>query len=128
VRILLLENEQKIIIKLKRRRLGDTLRYWLPDLLKHEYVALRFLAQESYERAAPMRVSPTPDIVTRVFMLFRGVAAADVELWQSASALAPTVAAPDGAMSWAHVVGVDAERASDRALFRVLEWGGMEVK
>jgi hypothetical protein len=97
-------------------------------LLKHEYVALRFLAQESYERAAPMRVSPTPDIVTRVFMLFRGVAAADVELWQSASALAPTVAAPDGATSWTHVVGVDAERASDRTLFRVLEWGGMEVK
>ena len=56
------------------------------------------------------------------------VAAADVELWQSASALAPTVAAPDGATSWTHVVGVDAERASDRALFRVLEWGGMEVK
>ncbi|KAI0246381.1 hypothetical protein BJV78DRAFT_1255092 [Lactifluus subvellereus] len=102
--------------------------YWLPDLLKHEYVALRFLAQESYEQAAPMRVSPTPDVVTRVFMLFRGVAAADVELWQSASALAPTVAAPDGATSWARVVGVEAERASDRALFRVLEWGGMEVE
>jgi hypothetical protein len=27
-------------------------RYWLPDLLKHEYVTLRFLAQESYEQAA----------------------------------------------------------------------------
>jgi hypothetical protein len=96
-------------------------------LLKHEYIALRFLTQESYEQAAPILVSPTPDIVTRVFMLFRGVAAADVEFWHSMSALAPTAAVADGAASWAHVVGVDAARASDRALFRVLEWGGMEV-
>lgn len=28
---------------------------------------------------------------------------------------------------WKDVVGVDVERASDAALFRVLEWGGMEV-
>jgi hypothetical protein len=100
-------------------------RYWLPDLLKHEYVALRFLAQESYEHAAPILVSPTPDVVTRVFMLFRGVASANVERWQSASALASTV---HDATSWAQVVGVDAARASDRGLFRVLEWGGMEVR
>jgi hypothetical protein len=100
-------------------------RYWLPDLEKHEYVALRFLTQESYEHAAPMLVSPTPDIVTRVFMLFRGVASADVELWQSASVLTSIA---HEATSWAQVVGVDARRASDRGLFRVLEWGGMEVK
>jgi hypothetical protein len=98
-------------------------RYWLPDLLKHEHVALRFLAQESYEHAAPMLVSPAPDVVTRVFMLFRGVASADVECWQSAS----TLAAAHDATSWSQVVGVDAARASDRGLFRVLEWGGMEV-
>ena len=37
-----------------------------------------------------MRVSPTPDVVTRVFMnfmLFHDVAAADVEPWESARAL-----------------------------------------
>jgi hypothetical protein len=28
---------------------------------------------------------------------------------------------------WADVVGVDLARAGDAALFRVLEWGGMEV-
>ncbi|KAH9960164.1 hypothetical protein BC827DRAFT_417155, partial [Russula dissimulans] len=39
--------------------------YWLPDLLKHEYVALRFLPQASCEKAAQIRVSPTPDVVTR---------------------------------------------------------------
>ncbi|KAH9960153.1 hypothetical protein BC827DRAFT_1209480 [Russula dissimulans] len=100
--------------------------YWLPDLLKYEYVALRFLPQASYERAAQMRVSPTPDVVTRVFMLFRGVAPGDLGLWEQAAARA-TAEDPDGATFWTQVVGVDAARASDRGLFRVLEWGGMEV-
>ncbi|KAH9018124.1 hypothetical protein EDB84DRAFT_1276326 [Lactarius hengduanensis] len=98
--------------------------YWLPDMLKYEYVALRFIAQESYEKAAKMRITPAPDIVTRVFMLFRGVAASDLALWEPARARA---AEADGATFWADVVGVDAARAADSGLFRVLEWGGMEV-
>jgi len=101
-------------------------RYWLPDLLKHKYIALRFLAQASYEQAAKMRVSPTPDVVTRVFMLFRGVAQGDLDPWSQAAARAT---AEDGATFWTDVVGgIDSARASDGSLFRVLEWGGMEVK
>ncbi|KAF8594413.1 ubiquitin-domain-containing protein [Ceratobasidium sp. AG-I] len=46
--------------------------YWLPDLSKHRNIALRFLPQNEYEVAAPLNVSPVPDVVTRVFMLFRG--------------------------------------------------------
>ncbi|KAH9060150.1 hypothetical protein EDB87DRAFT_1728936, partial [Lactarius vividus] len=95
-----------------------------PDMLKHEYVALRFVAQEAYERAAPMHIAPAPDVVTRVFMLFRGVPVSDLGLWEAASARAGA----DGAMFWADVVGVDAARAADSGLFRVLEWGGMEVQ
>ena len=72
-----------------------------------------------------MRVSPAPDVVTRVFMLFRGVAADDLGLWEQAAARA---IAEDGPTFWAQVVGVDLVRASDRGLFRVLEWGGMEIK
>ena len=37
----------------------------------------RFVAQASYERAAQMRVSPAPDVLTRIFMLFRGVRSRD---------------------------------------------------
>jgi hypothetical protein len=102
-----------------------TRRYWLPSLLKHEYIALRFIAQSSYEKAARMRVSPTPDVVTRVFMLFRGVRLDDVALWAPASARA---AAEDSATFWSNVVGVDPVGASDLTLFRVLEWGGLEVE
>jgi hypothetical protein len=96
-------------------------------LLKHEYVALRFLSQASYEQAARMRISPVPDVVTRVFMLFRGVASGDLNLWEQANARATS---EDGGATtfWARIVGIDLARASDRSLFRVLEWGGMEVK
>jgi hypothetical protein len=96
-------------------------------LLKHEYVALRFLSQASYEQAARMRISPMPDVVTRVFMLFRGVTPSDMGLWEQAATRA-TAAEDGGAAFWARVVGVDSVRASDPALFRVLEWGGMEIK
>jgi hypothetical protein len=100
-------------------------RFWLPDMLKYEYVALRFIAQDAYERAAPMHIAPAPDVVTRIFMLFRGVPACDLGMWEAASSRA---SAADGATFWADVVGVNAVRAADRRLFRVLEWGGMEVQ
>ena len=94
-------------------------------MLKHEYVALHFLAQASYEKAAQMQISPVPDVVTRVFMLFCGVSPGDLGHWAPAAA---RVAAEDGTTFWAQVVGVNSVRASDLGLFRVLEWGGMEVK
>jgi len=72
-----------------------------------------------------MHISPVPDVVTRVFMLFCGVSPGDLGIWAPAAA---RVAAEDGATFWAQVVGIDPVRASDRGLFRVLEWGGMEVK
>ena len=72
-----------------------------------------------------MRVSPAPDVVTRIFMLFHGVAPGDLDLWSQAAARAT---AEDGATFWTNVIGIDSARTSDRSLFRVLEWGGMEVK
>jgi hypothetical protein len=71
-----------------------------------------------------MRISPTPDVVTRIFMLFRGVALADLGLWTQAAARATV---EGGETFWAGVVGVDVARASDRGLYRVLEWGGLEA-
>jgi hypothetical protein len=72
-----------------------------------------------------MRVSPVPDIITRVFMLFRGVRLDNVGVWASVVARATV---EDGAAFWMKVVCVDAVRASDHTLFRVLEWGGIEVE
>ncbi|KAJ3494323.1 hypothetical protein NLJ89_g10833 [Agrocybe chaxingu] len=97
-------------------------RYWLPSILKHKHVALHFLPQSAYERAAPLDVSPKPDVVTRVFMLFKGVDNHALDHWSVAKAKAA-----EDVNWWRNVVGVDLDRAMDASLFRVLEWGGMEV-
>jgi len=92
--------------------------YWLPFMLRHENIALRFLPQASFEKSAPLTIAPAPDVVTRVFMIFQGVPNEDLGKWLAASSTHK---------NWAALVGVDLPRASDTNLFRVLEWGGMEA-
>ncbi|TDL18885.1 hypothetical protein BD410DRAFT_792662 [Rickenella mellea] len=96
--------------------------YWLPSLLKHKFVALRFVPQAAYERAAPLAIEPRPDIVTRVFMLFKGIPVDDLLNWSSAIARAD-----EDVRVWQGIVGVDEDKFHDARLFRVLEWGGMEI-
>ncbi|KAG9090127.1 hypothetical protein FRC06_001215 [Ceratobasidium sp. 370] len=97
--------------------------YWLPNMQRHKNIALCFLTRSEYETAAPLDITPTPDVITRVFMLFRGVGENECEAWADAVAKAH-----EDPSLWRDVVGVDAEGARDAGLFRVLEWGGMEVK
>lgn len=97
--------------------------YWLPDWQRHEYIALRFLPQEEYETAAPLTVTPRPDVTTRVFMLFRGVAESRLDEWTNAKSKGD-----EDHSLWRDVVGVDLSKSQDPRLFRVVEWGGMEVK
>ena len=85
-------------------------RYWLPSPLKHEYVALRFIPQASYKRPAQIHILPAPDVVTRVFMLFRGVRSDDVGLWAQTATRATE---EDGATFWTKVGCVDGVRVSD---------------
>lgn len=97
--------------------------YWLPSILKHEYIALRFVPQLAYERAASLSISPQPDVVTRVFMLFKGIRKEHLADWSHAQ-----IQAEKDVSWWVDVAGVDLAKASDMVLFRVLEWGGMEVR
>jgi hypothetical protein len=55
-------------------------------------------------------------------MLFKGVSKERLADWSDAQ-----IQAKKDVTWWADVVGVDLARASNTALFRVLEWGGMEV-
>lgn len=102
---------------------NDFITFWLPKLQHHPFVALRFLPQAAYERAAELSVrsDPSPDVVTRVFMLFRGVDADEAQftMWRAARERV-------GRVEWEAVVGVKPE-ASNARLFRALEWGAMEV-
>ncbi|KZV87639.1 hypothetical protein EXIGLDRAFT_620390, partial [Exidia glandulosa HHB12029] len=94
--------------------------YWLPALEKHDTIALRFLPQAEYEQAAKLSVAPAPDVVTRVFMLFRGLKGDEADMWR---ALSLENTSPE---TWSERVGVGEDAWNER-LFRVLEWGGMEV-
>ncbi|KAJ7587362.1 hypothetical protein C8J56DRAFT_941774 [Mycena floridula] len=95
--------------------------YWLPSFNKFPLIALRFVPQASYEQAAPLDISPAPDVVTRVFMLFRGIKELDVSEWKESIELAR--AEPS---FWCQVIGVDLA-LQKQDVFKVLEWGGMEV-
>ncbi|TBU33443.1 hypothetical protein BD311DRAFT_712541 [Dichomitus squalens] len=98
---------------------NDFITYWLPLLSKEPYVALRFVPQPAYERAAELVIQPAPDVITRVMMLFRGVPAIEADMWSAARDRV-------GEVRWATVIGVKPE-ATDESLFRVLEWGAIEV-
>lgn len=101
----------------------DFITYWLPKFWGHTYIAFRFLPQSEYERAAPLRVHPAPQVVTRIFLLFKGLGEGDVETdvaWESARERAMKI-------DWKRVIGIDEEGAKGESKFRVLEWGGMEV-
>ncbi|CAE6412651.1 unnamed protein product [Rhizoctonia solani] len=97
--------------------------YWLPNLSKHTFIALRFLPQGEYETAAPLTITPAPELTTRVFMLFMGIEQSQIALWDEA-----VVMASRDVTVWRDIVGVDISKVHDKSLFRVLEWGGMEVK
>jgi hypothetical protein len=56
-------------------------------------------------------------------MLFRGISKEHLENWSNAQ-----MQAEKDVAWWVDVVGVDLARAGDMALFRVLEWGGMEAR
>ncbi|KAF8309817.1 hypothetical protein DL93DRAFT_2062600 [Clavulina sp. PMI_390] len=102
--------------------------YWLPALSAHKFIALRFVSQASYERAAQLDVTPKPDVVERIFMLFQGLTreAASAPEWLTA-----TERAEEDVRLWRDIVGLQGEPGTlmkDESLFRVLEWGGMEVR
>lgn len=102
-------------------------RYWLPSLLKHKHVALRFVPQAEYEQAAVLRITPSPDVVHRIFMIFQGFSLEEAE---SSEWVVAKQCVNWPSSNWRHVVGMDESDSSmsDKTKFRVLEWGGMEVK
>lgn len=71
-----------------------------------------------------LNVTPTPDEIIRVFMVFKGIPADQISDWKDAAERSE-----QNVSFWKDVVGLGPiERWQDPTLFRVLEWGGMEVK
>ena len=101
---------------------NDFITYWLPHFVaiheKGQSISMRFLEQVDYEKAAILDITPLPDFVIRVFMLFKGVDSDEIG-WEEAKERV-------GIIDWRVVVGIK-EDFLDLEKFRVLEWGGMEV-
>ncbi|KAJ8291292.1 hypothetical protein OF846_005334 [Rhodotorula toruloides] len=99
---------------------NDFITYWLSHFNRirdaGQHIGFRFLAQSDYERAARLDVDPKPDVVSRVFLLFKGVDAVEASEWKKLDEI-----------DWVKEVGVQVDKVTDESLFRVLEWGGMEV-
>ncbi|KAG8924973.1 hypothetical protein FRC01_010838 [Tulasnella sp. 417] len=101
--------------------------FWLPFILKHDHIALRFIRQSDLESTATLQISPAPDVITRIFMLFQGVPGGELDHWKDAMGQS-TKESDDSLTMWRDIVGVEAEdKQKDENLFRVVEWGGMEV-
>ncbi len=84
------------------REYNEFIVWWLPQMQNNPYNLVTF-AWEDYNRAAPLEITPTPDTLLRVFMV-----------WQASEEFveipAPTL--PD---------------APQRNGFTVVEWGGTEI-
>jgi hypothetical protein len=90
---------------LNTRETGDFITYWVPRMNANEVNEITFLVNEECDAYAKLNVSPAPDQVFRVFMVWRkGAEESDMEF-----------------------------KGRDLPVFRrdgftVLEWGGSELK
>ncbi|THH28592.1 hypothetical protein EUX98_g5598 [Antrodiella citrinella] len=101
------------------------LRLWIPTFIRYEYIALRFLPQKLYGQAVFLTVRPKPNLIIRIFMLFRGLSGEDIKSWPLAQKRLQ-----DPVTRWQKEVGVsqaDIDRLEDKTIFRILECNGLEV-
>jgi hypothetical protein len=96
-----LENSLKTL-GLNYKEANEFIIYWLPELEKSPYNHVHFSTKE-YEELAELIVTPKPETVIRVFMVFQGL---DGPVAIKEQKLTPKV----------------------RKGFTVVEWGGSEVK
>ena len=87
---------------LSEREANEFIIYWLPVMQENPYNLITFQTEE-YEKNAKLNISPEPDTVIRVFMVFKALdREVDIE--------APEIQTPS------------------REGFTVVEWGGSEIK
>ncbi len=79
---------------------GDFISYWLPKMESNKYNLIYFQTDE-YEKEAKLSVSPSPDTIIRVYMVFEGS-----EDYKESTAVMP--------------------ETPERIGFTVVEWGGSE--
>lgn len=56
---------------LNARERCDMITYWLMELEAYPFNAIQFVDYQHYARSAKLDITPSPDVVIRVFMVFR---------------------------------------------------------
>lgn len=93
--------ESLSVLGLNAKERNDFIVYWLPKLEQNPFSLVQFLGSE-YTDAAKLDISPKPDSVIRVFMVFKSL--------QTAVSTSPTPLKP-----------------VNRSGFAVVEWGGSDL-
>ena len=77
--------------------------YWLPKMQDNKYNYIRFLSNEEIDKNMPLQITPTPDSVLRVSMIYKGLE---------------------------EKIDVEEQilETPERTGFTVVEWGGSEIK
>ncbi|KAG8762344.1 hypothetical protein FRC12_009094 [Ceratobasidium sp. 428] len=88
--------------------------------LSNGYIALRFLPQVEYETIAPLSVSPDPDRVVRLVLLFKTLS---IESFQAWDLYRPSYC--QGAGIWKDIIGW--EETNAKSSFEVFEVTCTEV-
>lgn len=94
-------DEKLGLMGLNYRERNDFITYWLPEMQHNPYNKIHFM-QESYDEIARLEITPKPQSVIRVFMLFEGI-----EVKEELEPQILTETAREG--------------------FTVVDWGGAEV-
>jgi hypothetical protein len=82
---------------------NDFIVYWAPIMQENKYNLITFAEQEEYEEVAKLKISPEPDSVLRVMMVFKP-------------------------LNKAVKVEEQELKPFERKGFTVVEWGGIEIK
>ncbi|KAI9632755.1 uncharacterized protein MKK02DRAFT_41065 [Dioszegia hungarica] len=94
---------------------------WLPSLMRHKNIAYRLLSPAQLEPSISLRIIPPPEVLVRIFVLFRGVPDAEVGEWHDRGLLHA-----EAGLDWKDAIGWDVN-VGDESKFRVIEYAFMEV-
>ena len=66
--------EEKLeILGLNSREINEFIVYWLPKLEKNKYNYIRFETNDEIDKYMPLKITPEPDTVIRVYMTFKAL-------------------------------------------------------
>jgi hypothetical protein len=65
--------EKLAILGLSDREKEEFIIYWLPRLFDKEYLYIRFATNDEINENMPMKITPAPDSIIRVWMTFKEV-------------------------------------------------------